>query len=155
MHSITFQNILDLRCGIVRRVRVGILPPQIANRVGSIYRQEVWLSTESYHHIRNEHPDTTDRDIELIPYAVEVGRVIFESRREQWLAIDYIHPDCSDHHYILAVKCNRAGDAIYARSLHRLRPRQIEMLPRRGYVLRPYTERDRATPRWSRPIRMG
>ena len=134
----TFQNLLDLRCGIVEEIKLGSLPPHIANRIGSIYRQDVWLSTESYHHICNEHPDLSDAEVELLPYALEFGRATFEGRREQWLTIDYQPPKRPGYWYALALKCNRTGDAIYARSFHRLRTRQVRMMPRRGYVMRPH-----------------
>src|SRR5205085_6415367 len=132
--------LIDLRCGIVDEIRLGRLEPRIAHRIGAIYKQDVWLSKESYAHIFDEHPDTSDAEIELIPQALEFGRVIFESRREQWLTVDYQIPRNPGCWYALALKCNRTGDAIYARSFHRLRPRQVKAMPGRGYVMRPQTE---------------
>jgi hypothetical protein len=139
---LTYQNHLDLRCGIVDEIKIGELEPQFASRIGSIHRRDVWLSKECYHHIRTDHDEITDQEIDFLPLLLEIGRIALDTRRDQWLTIDHPFPKHPQHHFLLALKGNHAGDAIYARSLHRLKPRQIPKLVKRGYVLRGAIKKD-------------
>ena len=141
-YRLTYQSHADLRCGIVDEIKIGELEPQFASRIGAIYRQDIWLSTESYKHIKEDHDDITNLEIEFIPIMLEVGRIALDTRRELWLTIDHPYPKRPDHHFVLALKGNRNGDAIYARSYHRLKPRQVTKIVRRGYVLRGRKEND-------------
>jgi hypothetical protein len=133
---IHFQDLTDLRCGIVKEICLGDLPTHIAHQIGAIRGRGVWLSKEFIHHITEKHPDQRHDEIETIPQALECGRIVLDVRREQWLTVDYF-PRLSDRRcFLLALKCNRTGEAIYARSWHLLKERQVVRLPTRGYVLR-------------------
>jgi hypothetical protein len=91
-YRISYQSQIDLRCGIIDEIKIGELETQIASRIGAIYRRDVWLSKQSYSHIRTDHDDISDLDIEFIPMMFDVGRIALDIRRELWLTIDHPHP---------------------------------------------------------------
>ena len=133
---IHFQDLTDLRVGLVNEICLGELPTDIAHRIGAVHGRRVILSKEFYQHIRIEHPDQHHDEIGLIPLALERGRIMLDMRRDQWLTIDYYPKLLDKRCFLLALKCNRTGNAIYARSWHLLKKRQVAKLPSRGYVFR-------------------
>jgi hypothetical protein len=131
----TLRSLYELSSGAAHLVSLGRIEPHVAQAIGGIHTRDVLFSMDTYRHILDRHGDTTDDEFLIMPDAVANGEIVFESRREQWATIWYHCPKLG-RPYILAIKGEKHGHQIFARTFHRAKARQRRTLWSRGHILR-------------------
>lgn len=100
------------------------------------HTRNVYLSRESYLHIRDQHPDISLDDLEmLLPDAINHGLVIVEGQRPHFATICY-QSTVESRRYAIALKSTKDGREIYIRSVHRMDDRQTKAFLDRGVPVR-------------------
>jgi hypothetical protein len=131
--SLTLQDIFDLRTGWRNPVNVGELPDAIRRLLG-LRVPQVHFSRESFEHTQKKHPDLTDLDLLLIPFAVERGMILRERRKPNVLLGVYQEP--TTHRRFVAVMKIAAAHEVWLSSFHRAHRRQTGQWLKRCYLLR-------------------
>jgi hypothetical protein len=90
-----------------------------------------WATIEKQ---KREHPELRSHEYEVLPHLIETGLVVQDTGLT--LVIAQSHPVNYSPIYKTVIKATTMGDAIYISSFHRIEPRKIRNIRRRGIIVR-------------------
>lgn len=130
--SFGLEDIERVRRGGIHQV--GELSDDIIRAVGW-HSPHVYLSKDSLEHIAKEHDDVTDYDLLHIPLVLRAGLIVWERKDPRFLMASYFRGDVS-RRYMCSIKGANNGYEIWVSTFHRMRPRQVRSMLKRGVKLR-------------------
>jgi hypothetical protein len=124
--SLTLSDIDAVRRKTHDPIPVGELPNLI--RLALHLRvPQVQLSHASLMHINEKHPDVTDFDLLLLPFAIRHGLILREIRKRNILLSCYQEP-MSHRRFVAVMKIAAAECEVWLDSFYRTKPRQTKRL---------------------------
>lgn len=136
--SLELSRLQSLRCGPRgAAIQVGDIPHQAANHLGTGFRT-VNLSRESYEKIVRKHYDLKDYDFLQLPFILQHGLWIAETKKLNCLIASCPIPS-SELRYKVAVKKSNVGPDLWLIAFHRINPRATTALLKRGPIVRMFT----------------
>ena len=133
--NLTLQDIHALRSGWRDPVTVGELPSTIRTLLG-LRVPLVHFSKDSLLHVAKKHPDVSDFDLLILPFAIERGMIMRERKKPNVLLGVYQEP--ASHRRFVAVMKVAAAHEVWLTSFHRAHRRQTAQWLRRCDLLRPH-----------------
>ena len=133
--SLVLEDLHKLKSGWRASVEVCMLPVAVARIMGCAV-PAVYLSSDSYEHIRDEHPDVTDVHLLMVPIAIQRGLILREHKRPECLTVCYQAE--AAQRFIVALKMASTKADFWVTSVHRSKARQTKSLLKRATILRPH-----------------
>lgn len=128
------QHLRQLEEGQCEYIVLGSLEREVRQALGDNVKPEVFLSQQSYRHIRERHGNQlTDLDYDALPDAIHSGMVVEDPRRGS-LAISFNGPR---KRYAVFLKVAKNG-RVYLQTMYPTRDRYTETICSRGRLLRPH-----------------
>ena len=133
---VTKSILTMLSQGTWNKIIVCSVETVVAVAMRAKHTRDVHLSRESYFHIRDQHPDVSLDDLEmLLPDAINHGLVIVEKKRPHFATICY-QSTVEGRRYAIALKSTMDGREIFIQSVHRMHARQTKAVLDRGVAVR-------------------
>ena len=132
--SLTLSDIDYLRRKVHDPIIVGELP-NIIRLVLRLKVPVVHLSNHSLKHINKKHPDITDFDLLVLPFAIKHGLILREIRKRNVLLACY-QPPMTHRRFVAVMKLASNGHEIWLDSFHRTAPSQTARLMRKAERLK-------------------
>lgn len=106
----------------------------ILAEVLNVTHPNVLLSWPTVQKQKKRHPEIKNHEYEIIPHLIETGLVIQDTHLS--LIISQAHPVNLTPIYKVVLKATMLGDAIFVSSFHRISPRKLKRIRRRGKIIR-------------------
>jgi len=134
--SVTLSDIDAVRSKARNPIPVGELPNLIRLAL-QIRVPLVQLSNESLAHIGKRHPDITDFDLLLLPFAIRHGMILRERKKTNVILAVYQEP-LSHRRFVAVMKIADGGCQVWLDSFYRLKRRQTKTLMKKAELLKPH-----------------
>ncbi len=132
--ALTLSDIHALREKFTDPIVVGELPDSIRVELG-LRVPLVHLSAVSLKHINEKHPDVSDFDLLILPFAIQSGLILRETQKKHVLLACYQEPG-SHRRFIAIMKVTARECEVWLDSFHRMKTRQTKRLLRRAEILK-------------------
>ncbi len=132
--ALLLSDINDLRQKIRNPIHVGSLPYAIAKKL-DLKNSNVYLSLDSYNHIKKKHADISDFDLLLFPFIIQHGLLAVEVRKPTIIMCSYLEPHIGKR-YIASLKIAANKTEVWALSLYRARSRQTKVILKRATMIK-------------------
>ena len=133
--TIELSTVFQLRKGWLANVSVGPLAAIGVDYLRALV-SDVRLSRDVLLHI-DKH-GMNDFDIITIPFGLQKGLFIGDERYPNMLVVNYLYPDSATR-YKVVLKCAQQGRELWVSTFHRLRPRQMKSLLKRGIIVKTHS----------------
>ena len=133
--TIELSTVFQLRKGWLANVSVGPLAAIGVDYLRALV-SDVRLSRDVLLHI-DKH-GMNDFDIITSPFGLQKGLFIGDERYPNMLVVNYLYPDSATR-YKVVLKCAQQGRELWVSTFHRLRPRQMKSLLKRGIIVKTHS----------------
>lgn len=132
--SLTLADLSALREKRRDPIPVGELPHLIKLAL-NLRVPIVHLSRESLAHIAKKHPDITDFDLLILPFAIGHGLLVREKSKKHIILASYNEP-MSHRRFIAAMKVVERDCEVWLTSFYRTKPRQTKRMLSNAEILK-------------------
>ena len=132
--SLELSDINDLKQKNRNPIHVGSLPYAIAKKL-ELKNSNVYLSLDSYNHIKKKHKDISDFDLLLFPFVIQHGLLAVERDKPTIIMCSYLEPHMGKR-YLASLKIAANKTEIWALSMYRAKAHQTKVILQRATMIK-------------------